>query len=320
MNCTQFASYINNPQTLSVNDSVVLAELLKSFPYFQTAHLLYAKSLHNQNSIHYNNQIKITAAYATNRKVLYHLITSKSKTITVDAPDKINDLPPLDKPIAIIKEDVTSSLTIDAVEMQTTTMEIVEEFKAEDLKTDVLEKEYLSVIADNRIEIELLHSDKKTNIPTITNKEEITPYDFILPESSLHLKEEKEKNDTNFDHSSTHSFTDWLKNSTAINSEQKKRKTSAKKEASELIDAFIREEPKLTKPKKEFYNPVNMAKQSVEDDITFVSETLAKVYVIQGNYSKALQAYESLRLKYPEKRLYFALQIKNIRKLINQQK
>jgi len=88
----------------------------------------------------------------------------------------------------------------------------------------------------------------------------------------------------------------------------------------DLIDKFIREEPKITRPKAEFYSPVNMAKQSVADDITFVSETLAKIYVLQGNYVKALHAYENLRLKYPEKRLYFASQIKNLRKLINQQK
>jgi hypothetical protein len=90
--------------------------------------------------------------------------------------------------------------------------------------------------------------------------------------------------------------------------------------AFDLIDKFIKEEPKMTRPKTEFFSPVNMAKQSVADDITFVSETLAKIYVLQGNYAKALNAYENLRLKYPEKRLYFATQIKNLRKLINQQK
>lgn len=316
MNRTQFASYINSPQTLSANDSVVLAELLKNFPYFQTAHLLFAKSLHNQNSIHYNNQIKITAAYATNRKVLHYLITSQFKPLPTDIPSEIIEIKPLDNPIEVNELQVNNSLITETVEIQTISVEIIEELKVVELKEDGLEKEYLSVIADNKIEKELLHSDNK--VDTQNDNEEITPIDFILPTSNQNLT--KEKNDADFDQSSTHSFTEWLKNSATIHLEQKKRKTSAKKEASELIDEFIREEPRLAKPKKEFYNPVNMAKQSVEDDITFVSETLAKVYVLQGNYSKALQAYESLRLKYPEKRLYFALQIKNIRKLVNQHK
>ena len=82
----------------------------------------------------------------------------------------------------------------------------------------------------------------------------------------------------------------------------------------------IKDEPKLSPQKTAFYSPVNMAKQSVAEDITFVSETLAKIYVLQGNYAKAIKAYENLRLKYPEKRLYFASQIKNLRKLINQRK
>ena len=50
---------------------------------------------------------------------------------------------------------------------------------------------------------------------------------------------------------------------------------------------------------------------------TFVSETLAKIFVMQGNYNKALQAYENLRLKYPEKRLYFASRISELAFKIN---
>ena len=82
MNKVQFISYVETPEKISGNDSVLLGELLKNFPYFQTAHLLYAKSLHNINSIHYNNQLRVTAAYATDRKVLHRLIT---KPIEVEA-------------------------------------------------------------------------------------------------------------------------------------------------------------------------------------------------------------------------------------------
>src|SRR5687768_3304202 len=79
MNRGQFISYMEDPDKLSGSDAVLLSGLIKNFPYFQTAYLLYAKSLHNQNSIHYNNQLKVTAAYSTDRKVLHRLITRKNE-------------------------------------------------------------------------------------------------------------------------------------------------------------------------------------------------------------------------------------------------
>jgi hypothetical protein len=387
MNRTQFISYLDHSEKLSGEDSRLLTALLKNFPYFQTAHLLLAKSLHNQNSIDYNNQLKITAAYATDRKILHQLITKQfvaaPTEIAASIPETkkadelilnnliISEDKPISTPVeqavqkaeivqesaseqsvileipalntiqpTVIKEEiitVTVSTPVNSQEHLPEPVAIEEketvlpEEKAvtapSGLNVEELEKEYLAEAANTLIEINILQTelakDKSDNGKENENSTinetglETVESNFVLnspPQSTENKTDE-------FDKSSSHSFSDWLKHAGDFADESLKiTKEPSTSNAADLIDKFIREEPKITRSKTEFYNPVNMAKQSVADDITFVSETLAKIYVLQGNYLKALHAYENLRLKYPEKRLYFALQIKNLRKLINQQK
>lgn len=357
MNKVQFISYVETPEKMSANDSVVLGELLKNFPYFQTAHLLYAKSLHNINSIHYNNQLRLSAVYATDRKILHRLITkpveaesliiSKTEERKIEEavvqlikeeveehkiqPTIISETPVIQEavnPVAeektlpeiieekiVLKEEETST----PIENPVVAKEEEEVHPAYEEKTDLLEKEYIHEIVDTKVEIDILST------PIVYEQEsvqETVETNFVLnipDETSIVVKDEIDINSL--------SFTDWLKHVNAGDKVVEKEEASTAEttenqlSAFELIDKFIKDEPKISRPSKtEFFSPVNMAKQSVAEDITFVSETLAKIYVLQGNYAKAIKAYENLRLKYPEKRLYFASQIKNLRKLINQQK
>ena len=82
----------------------------------------------------------------------------------------------------------------------------------------------------------------------------------------------------------------------------------------ELIDTFLKNNPKIP--------PVspNVPKQNLTKKIKFnkeelMTETLAKVYVKQQKFKKALLAYKILSLKYPEKKSFFADQIKAIKEL-----
>ena len=54
---------------------------------------------------------------------------------------------------------------------------------------------------------------------------------------------------------------------------------------------------------------------ALQDEPLF-TETLAKIYVSQGRYDKALSVYKSLNAKHPEKSVYFADQIRFIERLV----
>jgi hypothetical protein len=95
---------------------------------------------------------------------------------------------------------------------------------------------------------------------------------------------------------------------------KKKDEPSPKKlSRKELIDKFILENPTISRPKAEFYNPISVAQNSITDQENIVSETLAQIYEKQGYLDKAISIYEKLGLKYPEKSRYFAAQIERVK-------
>ncbi|MEX0967510.1 MAG: hypothetical protein WD077_09745 [Bacteroidia bacterium] len=84
-------------------------------------------------------------------------------------------------------------------------------------------------------------------------------------------------------------------------------------DVTEIIDKFIEESPRIKPPKTEFYSPSAMATRSAEEDDELFSETLARINAEQGNLKKAIEMYEKLGKKYPEKFSYFAALIKDLR-------
>ena len=84
----------------------------------------------------------------------------------------------------------------------------------------------------------------------------------------------------------------------------------------EIIDNFIRKDPQINPPNAEQIDNENKAKKSAEDQNDLVSETLANIYIEQMLYDKAIDTYQKLSLKFPEKSRYFADLIQSIEKKI----
>ena len=103
------------------------------------------------------------------------------------------------------------------------------------------------------------------------------------------------------------SFTDWLKMGEILDGSSEEPAPEEKK------PSFYHFE----KPKKEFFSPVKKAKESLDENKMPVSETLAQVFALQGNINKAILVYEQLILIFPEKKSFFASQIRNLKRKLN---
>ena len=72
-----YSNWLSNPNELDVKETDSLKELINLYPFCSTSRVLYLKGLQNTNSIHYNQVLKETAAYAGDRQRLFYLLTEE---------------------------------------------------------------------------------------------------------------------------------------------------------------------------------------------------------------------------------------------------
>lgn len=317
MNKQKFTSLLSNPTTITGEDTKAIHTILEAYPYLQSARALYLKGLKNQESLNYNQELKTTAAYTSDRSILFDFITSEA-FIQNEILQAIKQNDEHLKEIDLSVEDISvnKKVTIDdRLEQQIIATTGVLDPGLFEPKEE-LHKKTASFALDTSASIEESTTEQK---PLITASD------------ILKLGKPLE-----FDKQESHSFTEWLKLTrfTPIKREDKIAETaqpknqdvdSSKKNPTgdekikkfQLIDNFILKNPKID-PKTPTHSKLNLAKiQNIQPE-ELMTETLARIYVEQKNYSKAIQSYKILSLKYPEKSSLFAIQIKALEELQEQ--
>ena len=274
MNVTEYTYLINKPDAINEKQTDALGKVLDEFPYFQSARALRLKGLFNQNSFRYNFALKVTAAHTTDRTILFDFITSDT--------------------FVAIQKGLYDKKVMELLDISVVDFEVIQTETSLEQKTNSIEQSLLTSI-EGASNIE----ETKTTKLAEENLEIGKPLDFSINER--------------------HSFQEWLQLSRTkpIIRENENIATTpildeAKKKKAELIDKFIEASPKISpiKPNAEFTTNFEINKP---DDSYLMTETLARVYLEQKKYQKAIQAYEILILKYPEKSSFFADRIADIK-------
>ncbi len=319
MTTQQYINWLNNPYLLTAEASEKLKQVTEQFPYLQSARALYLKSLHDQRSFLYNAELKKTAAYTTDRDVLFDYIVSEEfinyRPLHLESIDVVDeDYIEIRKPEPTLDETIEKRVleTLVYIENQDRETELIH-------KIDQISKSKIGARQEKADTVHLNTSTAPVEIQELEEKLEVgQPLDFS----------DKDK----------FSFTEWLKLTSQQPVERSKEDaeqqpeevfeitTSSsvsgleeeiipeKQKKMELIDKFIEANPKIT-PSKSAIAPPAIIDRSEDDEPFFMTETLARIYLEQKKYQKAIQAYEILILKYPEKSSLFANRIIDIKKL-----
>lgn len=331
LNTKDFTYLLNKPYSLNERQTAELENILSEFPFLQSARAIYLKGLYNQDSFRYNTELKKTAAYTTDRSVLFEFITSEQ-------------FQSIEKEVFAQLEIAVQSIAVnDSEVLETEPTNDASEISAPIAPVDKLEesiKRSIKAVEETEIQktpvvVEKSQEDKlvesiKSSIKAVEDTEVTEPAmnaEPQQPETSVEETEEKLSigKPLEFSKSETHSFAEWLQLSkfAPINRDEKPEEepvTPATDESiskkMEIIDKFIETNPKIAPVKNIMPIPVNI-ERSTQDSSMLMTETLARVYLEQKKYSKAIQAYEILILKYPEKSVFFADRISDI-KIIQQ--
>ena len=324
MNQSEIIKYINNPNLLVNCDLNRLKNLIYNFPFFQTVHILYLKALLIQDKEQFKKQLSISSIYISDRDLLFKLLNQEVVVgeETIEVEDKVGSKSEIKEDKFLLKDRNVKRKINDSFEGMGEN--ISETISSQIEFSTVKEKDKLEYPS----EIYFIEEERegRNNIITIDADPEIikklNEQKDILQLDEEELKKQRKEIKSN-NESKEEPFE--LMQLDDINKKEKKNTEgyfdisdyeSEEAIKDDLISKFIKENPRIeTKEVEEEIDDISI--ESVKEDSNLLSETLIKVYIKQGLFEKAIESYQKLSLKYPEKNTYFASQIKILEEKLN---
>jgi len=184
-------------------------------------------------------------------------------------------------------------------------------------KLENLIKDYPYFLQPKLYYLKILKDKKSKKYDSELKKTAISIYDrsWLFDWINLPWETKKDNNKTiEKDVTIKMNFIDWInyieKNKVDINLSESLDKKF------DLIETFLNNPSKIEKEDLN-KNQKDISIETLASENELMTETLAKIYLKQQKYKKAIDAFKILSLKYPEKNAFFADQIKKIKKLEN---
>jgi hypothetical protein len=272
-----------------------LEKIKEQFPYFNSARMLLLKQQQQISGDRFDYELSESAIYSTDRNTLHEYLKKKAKTEQITLLTQ-----------EIKSEPVAEIVLVASIENQPTIHTHDEEPTAPIVIAEIIPEPQISNSSEGPTEIENEQTEsEEIQIATQVESKKFSITDHTFDEWLEHFKQGK------------HSLKKLIED-----------KPKAQEEAAEELDQLIMSsmpatffhdkletETQYAKGLDNFIEAQKKKKTSANKppNQEIVSETLAKIYILQGLTDKAIHAYETLSLNNPEKSAYFAVQIERLK-------